>query len=85
MNTTMLAMLLVMFLTGCSGLSKKPESFGIPIQVKCAAKPVPVPSFALDTLPLDVADPVLFDSLIVERLQRIAYEIELIAAVRECQ
>lgn len=85
MNTTMLALLITLFLTGCSGLSKKPESFGIPIQVKCEAKPVPVPSFALDTLPLDVSDPVLFDALVVERLQRIAYEIELIAAVRQCQ
>lgn len=77
--------LLLLPIAGCAGIAQRPTSFGIPIQVKCEAKEVLVPSFALDDIGLDASDFALFDALVVERLQRIAYEIELVAAVKACQ
>lgn len=82
----MKAILFVLLLSGCATV--KPgdtTTANLPIAVRCEAKPVPVPEFAVDLLPLAASPAQLFDALVIERTQRIGYEIELLAAVRACQ
>lgn len=79
--------LVLLLLAGCATTPKPGETTtaDLPIGVRCEAKAVPVPDFAVDLLPLGASPAQLFDALVIERNQRIAYEIELLAAVRECQ
>lgn len=74
-------------LAGCASTPKPGDTTtaNLPIGVRCEAKPVPVPEFAVDQLPLTATEGEQFDALDLERIQRIAYEIELLAAVMECQ
>lgn len=82
----MKAMILVLLLAGCA--TTKPgdtTTANLPIPVRCAAQPVPVPEWAIDSLPLSASPAQFFDALVIDRARCQAYEIELLAAVRACQ
>ena len=82
------SILILLLLAGCATAPRNPgetTKADLPIGVRCEAKAVPVPDFAVDLLPLGASDGELFDALKIERNQRIGYEIELLAAVRQCQ
>lgn len=76
-----------LLIAGCATTPKPGDTTtaNLPIGVRCEAKAVPVPAFAVDLLPLAASPAQLFDALVIEREQRKAFIVELQAAVRACQ
>ncbi|GAC1030873.1 hypothetical protein thsps21_17000 [Pseudomonas sp. No.21] len=75
-------------LSGCStGVQPAPElvEVKVPVPVPCKAVAPAVPAFAVDSLALDAPIDQQMKVLRAERLQRIGYERELMAALEACR
>ncbi|CAN7624255.1 hypothetical protein LJR232_004554 [Aquipseudomonas alcaligenes] len=75
-------------LSGCStGVQPAPElvEVKVPVPVPCKAVAPAVPVFAVESLALDATIDQQMKVLRAERLQRIGYERELLAALQVCR
>ncbi|WCD78772.1 hypothetical protein [Pseudomonas sp. TUM22785] len=75
-------------LSGCStGGQPAPElvEVKVPVLVACKAVAPAVPAFAVESLALDATIDQQMKALRAERLQRIGYERELLAALQACR
>ena len=81
------ALVMALFLCACAGeptVVREPVEVKVPIEVPCKPKDVPVPPWATDQVS-DDADYFEKTRAVVEELaQRIAYEIQLKAALAGC-
>ncbi|MDU9416443.1 hypothetical protein [Pseudomonas sp. zfem005] len=75
-------------LSGCStGVQPAPElvEVKVPVLVACKVVAPAVPAFAVESLALDATIDQQMKVLRAERLQRIGYERELLAALQACR
>lgn len=77
----------IIILSGCAMTPAAPivQEVRVPVSVPCKIIPPEAPAFAVDGLPIGS---ILYDQMIAlraERLQRIGFESELIAAIKACQ
>ncbi|MFU5179985.1 hypothetical protein [Pseudomonas aeruginosa] len=81
-------MLMIVALVGCAGRQEaEPRTVRVevPVAVPCRAPAVEVPAWATDGLKKSDDLQTKVRALLAERLQRIGYEAQLLAANRACQ
>ncbi|MFU6009743.1 hypothetical protein ACM7UG_31355 [Pseudomonas aeruginosa] len=81
-------MLMIVALVGCAGqVEPEPRTVRVevPVAVPCRAPAVEVPAWAAAGLRKDDDLQTKVRALLAERLQRIGYEAQLLAANRACQ
>ncbi|HCF0508757.1 TPA: hypothetical protein NH993_000752 [Pseudomonas aeruginosa] len=81
-------MLVIVALAGCAGqVEPEPRTVRVevPVAVPCRAPAVEVPAWATDGLKKSDDLQTKVRALLAERLQRIGYEAQLLAANRACQ
>lgn len=80
---------MVFALAGCAGQAVEPEPrivrVEVPVQVPCRVREVAPPAWAATGLKKGDSLEVKARALLAERLQRIGYERELLAAQKACQ
>ncbi|WP_236207873.1 hypothetical protein [Pseudomonas tohonis] len=81
---------LCLALAGCAGqVAEQPEPrvvrVEVPVQIPCRIERVPLPAFAVDSLPIGASIAEQMRALRAERLQRKGYEARLEGAVAACQ
>lgn len=80
----------IAILAGCASTPALPpapkiQKVDVPVEVTCKSPAVTPPLFAVDSLPIGSGIYDQMAALRAERLQRIGYEKELIAALKSCQ
>lgn len=89
-----LALLLILLLSGCGAFERKveyvPYEVRVPVEVPCAAQIPPEPAWATENMPYvnpltGEGLPEAVDKLIAELWQRRGYEAQLLAAVEGCR
>ncbi|HJW26429.1 MAG TPA: hypothetical protein VJ576_16160 [Rhodocyclaceae bacterium] len=79
-----MCLLAALLATGCAQPLPRVVEVQVPIALPCQAKPVDKPVFAVDRLPIGATITDQVKSLMADREQRQAYEIELEAAIAAC-
>lgn len=87
MRAQLFVALLALALVGCAGQPPQVRTVRVevPVLVPCRTKSVAVPAFATESLKKTDSLEVKVRALLAERHQRIAYETQLLAAVKACQ
>ncbi|RQO62199.1 hypothetical protein [Pseudomonas sp. KBW05] len=82
-----LLVVMALVLAGCatSELEVRTVRVEVPVPVPCKTKEIAVPSWAAAGLKKSDSLEVKVRALLAERRQRIGYERQLVAAVRECR